>query len=111
MKANDSSSLSKVFEVVASSRRAPCSKREKKRNQKWEREVFVCVLQKLDILFGLNTPPHPIVHTIPPLASSTLITNLFFQKNGSIFINKSKKKRIILKGKKEKKYFGLYIYI
>jgi hypothetical protein len=45
------------------------------------------------------------------LASSTLITNLFFQKNGSIFINKSKKKRIILKGKKEKKYFGLYIYI
>jgi hypothetical protein len=57
MKANDSTFLSKVLKWHrASVHHVPCPKERKKEPKMNER---VHVLQKLDILFGLNTPIIP----------------------------------------------------
>jgi hypothetical protein len=58
MRANNSNFSFKGFEVASHTRAFHVQKREQKGTKN------VHVLQKLDILFGLNTPPHPIVHTI-----------------------------------------------
>jgi hypothetical protein len=89
-------------------------KREKGTKNERERER-VCVLQKLDILFGLDTRSHSI-HTIPPLAASTLITNFFFPKmmQFSKTTQRKKKKNKKLEGKQKPIFWNIldiYIYI
>ncbi len=73
-----------------------------KRNQKWER---VCVLQKLDILFGLNTQSHSTYHT----TFGSFDTNYKFISPKMMQFSKTsqRKKEFLWKGKK-RKYFGIF---
>jgi len=101
MRANNSNFSFKGFEVASHTHSCiPCPK---EREQKGTKNVHV--LQKLDILFGLNTPRSHSTYYIPPLAASTLITNLFFQKCCN-FQKNVKGNYFFWKAKKKKKFFG-----
>jgi hypothetical protein len=95
----------KGFEVASSVHYV--QKREKKKEPKMNKRVHV--LQKLDILFGLNTRSHSTYYTHPrQLRSTTLITNLFFQKWCNFQKQVKGKKRIFLEGKKETIFWNIY---
>jgi len=94
----------KGFEVA--SRRALCPKERKKKEPKMNERAHV--LQKLDILFGLNIRSHSTYYTHPrQLWSTTLITNLFFQKWCNFQKQVKGKKEFFWKEKK-RQYFGIF---
>jgi hypothetical protein len=79
------------------------TKNEREREREREREF---VFYK-SLIFSLDSIPNPMVHTIPPLAASTLITNLFFPKMMQFSKTSQRKKKRKLEGKKKKIFLNI----